>query len=139
MSESQKEKIEQSELKVKFNIISKTLSSPFNQHFEGYKSGLVRGEPGQYVMTALYGNNTEKLFRLQPRSDDVWLLTFPKCGNFKTVCCNNFTLNELNQLERKSLSLIWSGTTWVSEMVWLLMIDFDTEKAAAAQLFTLYF
>jgi hypothetical protein len=41
----------------------------------------------------------------------------------------------LNQLERKSLSLIWSGTTWVSEMVWLLMNDFDTEKAAAAQLF----
>ena len=85
MSESEKEKIEQSELKVKFNIISKTLSSPFNQHFEGYKSGLVRGEPGKLVMTPLYGSNAEKLYRMKPRSDDIWLLTFPKCGKYNPL------------------------------------------------------
>ena len=85
MSESEKEKIEQSELKVKFNIISKTLSSPFNQHFVGYKSGLVRGEPGKLVMTPLYGSNAEKLYRMKPRSDDIWLLTFPKCGKYNPL------------------------------------------------------
>lgn len=49
MSESEKAKTEQPDLKVKFSIIPKTLLNPFsiNQHFEGYDAELVRGEPGQ--------------------------------------------------------------------------------------------
>jgi hypothetical protein len=47
MSESNTEKTDQTDLEVKFSIIPKTLVNPFNQHFEGYKAGLVRGEPSQ--------------------------------------------------------------------------------------------
>jgi hypothetical protein len=80
MSRFGDEKLKQPQLKVKFNVIPKTKSKEFQQLFNGPKNGLVRSEPGNFVMTPLYGNCTEKLYQLQPRSDDVWLLTFPKCG-----------------------------------------------------------
>jgi hypothetical protein len=34
-------------------------------------------------MPPTYGENAEKIYRMKPRTDDVWLLTFPKCGKFK--------------------------------------------------------
>lgn len=46
------------------------------------KNALVRSEPGKFVLTsAEYENNTDKIYRLVPRSDDVWLVTVTKCGN----------------------------------------------------------
>lgn len=74
------ETFEQPQLEVKFNVIPKTLSKSFTRHYGRYKAGLVQGDPGGFIMTPLYGNNADKIYRLQPRSEDVWLLTFPKCG-----------------------------------------------------------
>jgi hypothetical protein len=82
MSRFNDEKFKQLQLKVKFNAIPKTRLKKFNQHFNGYKNGLVRSEPGKFVMTPLYGSHAEKLYRMKPRSDDIWLLTFPKCGKY---------------------------------------------------------
>jgi estrone sulfotransferase len=82
MSRFNDEKFQQLQLKVKFNAIPKTRLKKFNQHFNGYKNGLVRSEPGKFVMTPLYGSHAEKLYRMKPRSDDIWLLTFPKCGKY---------------------------------------------------------
>ena len=82
MSRFDDEKFKQPQLKVKFDVIPKTKSKEFQQLFNGTKNGLVRSEPGNFVMTPLYGSYAEKLYQLQPRSDDVWLLTFPKCGKF---------------------------------------------------------
>lgn len=81
MSRFDDEEFKQLELKVKFNVIPKTRLKKFNQLFLGYKNGLISSEPGKFVMTPLYGNHAEILYRMQPRADDVWLLTFPKCGN----------------------------------------------------------
>lgn len=33
-------------------------------------------------MSAAYGENAEKVYQFAPRADDVWLVTFPKCGNY---------------------------------------------------------
>jgi hypothetical protein len=85
MSRYEDEKFKQLQLKVKFNAIPKTRLKKFNQHFNGYKNGLVRGEPGKFVMTPLYGSHAEKLYRMKPRNDDVWLLTFPKCGKYNPL------------------------------------------------------
>ena len=68
------------ELAVKFNVIPKTLLERFSESFPGYKSGLVKSEPGNFVMTPLYGTNAEKPYRLQTKREDVWLSTFPKSG-----------------------------------------------------------
>ena len=79
MSRFSDQKLAQPQLKTKFNIIPKTRLKRYTQDFPGY-NGLVRSVPGNFVMTPLYADNAEKLYRLTPRSDDIWLLTFPKCG-----------------------------------------------------------
>lgn len=69
-----------SEFNVRFKEIPKSQTESFKELFTGYCEGLVKSEPGDLVVTPLYGKNAEKIFRMKPRADDVWLLTFPKCG-----------------------------------------------------------
>lgn len=80
MSRFEDEEFKQLQLKVKFNIIPKTRLKRFEEHFKGYR-GLVRSEPGNIVLNPLFGQNVEKIYRIEPRKDDIWLLTYPKCGN----------------------------------------------------------
>ncbi|XP_046448178.1 sulfotransferase 1B1-like isoform X1 [Daphnia pulex] len=105
MSHFDDEKFKQLQLKVKFNVIPKTRLKKFGKLFDGYPTGLVKSEPGGFVMPPTYGENAEKIYRMKPRTDDVWLLTFPKCG-----------------------------TTWTSELLWLLKNDCNFETAAKIQL-----
>lgn len=81
MSRFEDDRFKQIQLNVSFNVIPKTRLKRFQQHFTGYKSGMVRSNPGRYVMSPPYGENAEKIYRFEPRSDDVWIVTFPKCGN----------------------------------------------------------
>lgn len=86
--------------KYEFHEIPKTQEESFKQLFTGYDEGLVRSEPGGFVMSPTYGRNAEKIYRMKPRSDDVWLVTFPKCG-----------------------------TNWTCELLWLLQNNCDFESA----------
>lgn len=65
---------------IKFEVIPKTLISPFKEHFPGYTEGLTRGQPGGFVLAPEYAKHADELLNFQPRSDDVWIVTFPKCG-----------------------------------------------------------
>ena len=79
------DKYKKPELKVKFNVIPKTRLKSFTQLFQGYgDEGLVKSEPGGNVMPAVYGHpgNAEEIYQFEPRKDDVWVVTFPKCGNY---------------------------------------------------------
>ena len=87
-------------LDIKFTSIPKTRSESFAKVFTAYDDGLERSEPGGFVVTPDFGSNIDDVYRLVPRPDDVWLLTFPKCG-----------------------------TTWTSEMLWLLVNDCNYELA----------
>ena len=66
---------------VKFRVMPKTLTSPFIEHFPNYTEGLVIGEPGGFVLSPEYARHAEQCLKFQPRNDDVWVVTFPKCGN----------------------------------------------------------
>lgn len=83
MSRFDDEKFKQLQLKVKFNVIPKTRLKTFSKLFTGYTLGLTKSEPGNFVMTPMYAENADKIYRMKPRSDDVWLLTFPKCGKLR--------------------------------------------------------
>nr|CAH0102991.1 unnamed protein product [Daphnia galeata] len=89
MSRFNDEKFKQLQLKVKFNAIPKTRLKKFNQHFNGYKNGLVRSEPGKFVMTPLYGSHAEKLYRMKPRSttwtSELLWLVMNNCDTEKAV------------------------------------------------------
>jgi estrone sulfotransferase len=66
--------------KFEYHTIPKTLTESFKELFTGYDEGLVRMEPGGFVTSPTYAKHAEKIYRMKPRSEDVWLLTFPKCG-----------------------------------------------------------
>jgi hypothetical protein len=85
MSQLDDKKSKGLQLNVKFNVIPKTRSKEFTDLFNGYTKGLVRSEPGNFVMTPLYGKHADRLYRMEPRADDIWLLTFPKCGKFSLI------------------------------------------------------
>ena len=70
----------QAKVNVKFVTIPESTKKYFKQLFVAYEEGLMRSEPGGFVQVPHYCENAEKIFRIKPRKDDVWLLTFPKAG-----------------------------------------------------------
>nr|CAH0101805.1 unnamed protein product [Daphnia galeata] len=57
-------------------------------------------EPGNFVYHPLYSQNADEFYNFTIMKDDVWIRTFPK-----------------------------SGTTWTSELTWLIMNDCNFEEA----------
>lgn len=70
-----------------------------------FSKGLVQGEPGGFVFHPHYARNADKIYNMKIRPDDVWIRTFPR-----------------------------SGTTWTSELAWLIVNDCNFEEAARVPL-----
>ncbi|XP_046447169.1 sulfotransferase 1 family member D1-like [Daphnia pulex] len=96
MADAEKKK----RLNVEFKSMPESLEEQFLKDFPSYDEGLVRGEPGGFVLTPQYGEHAEELYNFHVRPDDIWVLSFPK-----------------------------SGTTWTQELVWLIANDCDFEGA----------
>ncbi|XP_045029717.1 sulfotransferase 1C4-like [Daphnia magna] len=92
--------------RIKFDVIAQSKLGPFSDHFPHYAGGVVRSDPGGFVMSQEFGRNAHEFFYFQPRKDDVWILTFPKCG-----------------------------TTWTQELVWMVVNDCNAEAARNSPLF----
>ncbi|XP_046451193.1 luciferin sulfotransferase-like isoform X2 [Daphnia pulex] len=93
--------------RVKFNLITQSkLAGPFTDHFPHYAGGVARSEPGGFVISQEFGHHAHEFFYFQPRKDDVWMLTFPKCG-----------------------------TTWTQELVWMVANNCNVEVARRNPLF----
>ena len=70
-----------SKFNVEFKVIPETLEKPFTDLFPSFTNGLVRGEPGGYVMPATFTTEVAKeIYEMQARKDDVWIITFLKSG-----------------------------------------------------------
>jgi len=65
----------------------------------------VKTSPHGYVTSPEFAKQAEEIYNFEPRTDDVFVLTFPKCG-----------------------------TTWMQELVWMVVNNCDFEKAKSAQL-----
>lgn len=61
---------------------------PFTEHFR-FPEGLIRCEPGGFVLTEEFGRHAHELVNFKPRKDDVWVVTFPKCGNITFYSWSN--------------------------------------------------
>ncbi|XP_046448149.1 sulfotransferase 1B1-like isoform X3 [Daphnia pulex] len=101
MSSNEEEQPTSSPLNVKFDVVPETLEPSYKEHFPVFVNGLVQGEPGGFVFHPHYAQNANKIYNMKVRSDDVWIRTFPR-----------------------------SGTTWTSELTWLIMNDCNFEEAA---------
>ena len=62
---------------------------------------LIVSKPGNVLMPRKFLDIADRVYNFQIRSDDVFVVTFPKCG-----------------------------TTWMQELVWQLLHDFDPQLAA---------
>ncbi len=76
-----KRKTPKSAHRVKFNVITESKLGPFSDHFPHYGGGVVRSDPGGFVLSQEFGRHAHEFFYFQPKKEDVWILTFPKCGN----------------------------------------------------------
>ena len=70
---------------VTFKTMDTSLTDVFKENFTNYKDGLVKGDPGGFVLTPEYARNAEELRKFQPRKDDVWILSFPKSGKTSSL------------------------------------------------------
>ncbi|KAI5632724.1 sulfotransferase domain-containing protein [Phthorimaea operculella] len=81
------------------------LNKELINHFTGQFSGYVRVGPKGYIMPHKFREEGAKLYHMPVRSDDIFVITFPR-----------------------------SGTTWTQELVWMLANDLDYAKSAAIPL-----
>ena len=72
-------------LEAKFTLLPHTLEERFQKHFPSYSEGLIRVEPSGLVVMPEYAKHAQKIYEFQPRSDDVFVMTFPKCGKDGTT------------------------------------------------------
>ena len=70
-------------------------------HFPGAaKHGFIKIKPGNCLVASAYSSYMERIYNMELRSDDIFVLSWPK-----------------------------NGTTWTQEMVWCICNDFNTESA----------
>ncbi|XP_026329425.1 estrogen sulfotransferase-like [Hyposmocoma kahamanoa] len=74
------------------------------KYFSG-ESAYVRIGPKQYFMPRSYKEEAANIYNMSVRSDDIFIVTYPR-----------------------------TGTTWTSEMIWLIENNLDYEAAAAVPL-----
>ena len=79
-------KMSEDKLPVKFELIKETLEPPFRDDFPGYTDGMARGEPGGFFIPPAFGQHADEFINFPLKADDVWIVTFPKCGTFSRRC-----------------------------------------------------
>ena len=71
---------ERAKPKIEIQPMPETLQKPFSDQFPNYsKEGWVRIMPSGLVLPA-EGEGVEKVYQMQPRKEDAWIITFPKSG-----------------------------------------------------------
>lgn len=74
--------------------------------FSAEKERYVHAGKEKYLLTPKYREQASGIYNLELKPDDLWIVTFPR-----------------------------SGTTWTQELLWLLNMDLDFERAKKETLF----
>lgn len=84
--------------------VDEQINKQLTGEFKGI-SNFVQVGPKKYVLPGKYKEEGPQFYNFKVRPDDVWTVTFPR-----------------------------SGTTFTQEMIWLLLNDFDYDKAKKVSL-----
>ncbi|CAK1552652.1 unnamed protein product [Leptosia nina] len=81
--------------------VDEDLAQELMEHYTGELTGFVRVGPSGYFLPHKYKEQAKDIYNMPIRSDDTFVVTYPR-----------------------------SGTTWTQELIWLLKnnLDFDTAK-----------
>ncbi|CAH0382967.1 unnamed protein product [Bemisia tabaci] len=85
--------------------VSPDIHEKLSSHFIGGKDGFVEVGKEKWMLPAKYAEQAAGYYNFPPRSDDVWIMTFPR-----------------------------SGTTWCQELIWLMKNDLDFKKSSESLL-----
>ena len=80
------------------------------------------------VIQKYFQEYAERIKNFEVREDDVWVVTFPKCGKYDLthLNCTNCIIEDMFS----------EGTTWTQEITWLINNDLDFETAKKVDLNT---
>ncbi|XP_022188003.2 LOW QUALITY PROTEIN: sulfotransferase 1C4 [Nilaparvata lugens] len=92
-------------LPLKMNKLDDELNRQLLRDFLGERTGFLQVGPEKYFFPQKFAAEAPHLYNFKVRSDDTWVVTFPR-----------------------------SGTTWTQELVWLLSNNLDFEKASSIPL-----
>ena len=112
-------------LPIKFVPTFESSDPNFCSDFPNYVLGTIRSEPGNYITSPPYAKAAESVYHMKLRPDDVFVVSFPKCGEYIIIC---FNFN----IQPKLCDIIKSGSTWVLDLVWMVVNDCDFEKGKAS-------
>lgn len=74
-----------SEIQLSNGVYAEELSGPtyekFNKDMVSFKTGFVRVQPHNQVLPRCFLKHEKRIKEFQVRDDDVWVASFPKCGN----------------------------------------------------------
>ncbi|XP_058063295.1 sulfotransferase 1C4 [Anopheles bellator] len=82
------------------NFVEPELNEQLLKDFHGERTGFVQVGPKRWFFPSRFKKYASSLYSFDARSDDTWIITFPR-----------------------------SGTTWTQEMVWLICNDLNFETA----------
>lgn len=119
-------KAENEESQFKFTLVNESKLPPFTDHFPCYEEGLMRCEQNGFTLSAEFVRNLGEFRDFQLREDDVWVITFPKCGSYLF----DFTKIRPTQSKLNHVNIFHLGTTWTQELVWMIVNNCDFETSS---------
>uniref|UniRef100_A0AAG5DK51 Sulfotransferase domain-containing protein n=1 Tax=Anopheles atroparvus TaxID=41427 RepID=A0AAG5DK51_ANOAO len=87
------------------NFVEERLNAQLLKDFHGERTGFVQVGDKRWFFPSRFKQYAETMYSFEARSDDTWVVTFPR-----------------------------SGTTWAQEMVWLTCNDVDFARAKSEPL-----
>ncbi|TRY71899.1 hypothetical protein TCAL_16218 [Tigriopus californicus] len=82
--------------KFPFDFIPLRENAQIQKDFLGYTRGLVQCQPEGWIFGGFFTEHAERIYNMEVRDNDVWIVSYPK-----------------------------SGTTWMQQIVWFLLNNFD--------------
>lgn len=50
-----------------------------------YVEGFIRSHPDAFFMPAQFESVAKSIYEFEVREDDIWVITFPKCGKLSRI------------------------------------------------------